>query len=268
MKRTVIFTIMVAFIVIAGKALARDLDFFYSLSIDQATVQKGYTIKTPDKILTLGILPEVLEASTTIEFKNLSTYLSGLNLEVDPEWARNLPPGQQLISDIYEFNILDKVSFNRDQPLILELAYNQEEVLANNLKKLYFWNGTKKEWQPLPSQSLNSRSYVRSLIHLPYARLAIFANSNILEVGQASWYGYRGCDCAASPDYPKDSLLRVINLANDKSVIVKVNDYGPDRSLYPERVIDLDKVAFQRLAPVRQGIIKRAKVELIKLTAN
>ncbi len=102
------------------------------------------------------------------------------------------------------------------------------------------------------------------MIHLPYSRLAIFEDSNIMEVGSASWYRYRGCDCAASPDYPKDSLLRVTNLENEKSVFVKVNDYGPDRSVHPERVIDLDSVAFRKLANLWEGIIQRVKVEEIK----
>ncbi len=73
--------------------------------------------------------------------------------------------------------------------------------------------------------------------------------------GSASWYAYKGCDCAASPDFPKGSYVKVTRL-NDpsKSVIVRINDYGPERDIFPDRVIDLDKVAFQKIAPLGAGL--------------
>lgn len=74
--------------------------------------------------------------------------------------------------------------------------------------------------------------------------------------GLASWYRYKGCDCAASPDYPKGTILKV-SRQDDSSrfVLVKVNDYGPDRSIHPERVIDLDRVAFQKIGNPRGGVM-------------
>jgi len=38
-------------------------------------------------------------------------------------------------------------------------------------------------------------------------------------------------------------------------VDVEINDYGPDRGLHPDRVIDLDKVAFQKISSLGAGII-------------
>ena len=74
--------------------------------------------------------------------------------------------------------------------------------------------------------------------------------------GVASCYAYKECDCAASPDYPKGSYL-VVSRADDpeRSVTVQVNDYGPDRSVHPDRVIDLDAVAFKQLASLGAGLI-------------
>lgn len=72
--------------------------------------------------------------------------------------------------------------------------------------------------------------------------------------GIASWYRYRGCPCAASRDYPKGTKLRVVR-ADDptRSVVVTVNDYGPE--LWTGRTIDLDLVAFQKLGSKGAGLL-------------
>jgi len=263
--RFVFLLIIFSLFFINFSAQAEENNFLYSIHIDTETIVKGYTVKTPDGFLTFGIMPEAMEAESRIEFKNLTTYFNNLKKEIStPPWMANIPEGWEMVSDIYEFNILNKNSFHDNQPIILELRYDDSiEKLANNFKKLFFWNGVAQEWQELPSQNIIDRQAVRSKIHLPYSRLAVFANSDILEVGEASWYKYKGCNCAASPDYPKNTLLKVTNLDNDKSVVVKVNDYGPDRSIFPKRAIDLDKVAFGKLASLWDGIIKRVKVEEI-----
>jgi len=82
--------------------------------------------------------------------------------------------------------------------------------------------------------------------------------------GSASWYAYKGCDCAASPDFPKGSYVKVTRLSDPtKSVIVRINDYGPERDIFPDRVIDLDKVAFQKIAPLGAGLTN-VKVEPVE----
>src|SRR3989344_5180272 len=58
--------------------------------------------------------------------------------------------------------------------------------------------------------------------------------------GRASWYAYRGCMCAAHPFYPFGRFVRVTATATGKSIIVRINDRGPDQSIHPDRVIDLD----------------------------
>ena len=70
--------------------------------------------------------------------------------------------------------------------------------------------------------------------------------------GAASWYRYRGGDFAASTIFPRGTFLRITNLLNGRTVIVRVNDYGPTA---PGRVIDLDAVAFGKLAPLSVGLI-------------
>jgi rare lipoprotein A len=101
-------------------------------------------------------------------------------------------------------------------------------------------------------------------------------------IGTASWYSVESCRqegtsgimangevfddtklICASWDYPFRTKLKVINLANGKSVIVEVKDRGPAKKLYKKgRIIDLSKRAFSEIADLKQGII-RVKIEKI-----
>lgn len=83
------------------------------------------------------------------------------------------------------------------------------------------------------------------------------------EYGRASWYAFRGCMCAAHPYYPDGSLLRVTRTDTNRSIIVTVNDWGPDQSVHPERIVDLDSAAFRQLAPLGAGTIA-VKVEKLQ----
>jgi len=70
--------------------------------------------------------------------------------------------------------------------------------------------------------------------------------------GQGTWYAFKGGLFAASLSIPIGHYARVTNLANGKSVIVQINDRGP----YGKgRIIDLDKVAFVKIASLGAGVI-------------
>ena len=79
--------------------------------------------------------------------------------------------------------------------------------------------------------------------------------------GRASWYAYTGKMAAASTTFPKGTWLRVTAVNSGKQVFVQVNDYGPDPGT--GKILDLDKVAFKKLAPLGTGVIE-VKVEEIK----
>jgi rare lipoprotein A len=93
------------------------------------------------------------------------------------------------------------------------------------------------------------------------------------QVGYASWYGrkYHGnrtssgetydmyAMTAAHPVLPLPSYVRVRNLDNGKSIVVKVNDRGP---FLRDRVIDLSYMAARKLDVVRTGT---ARVEVTTL---
>jgi uncharacterized protein YabE (DUF348 family) len=69
--------------------------------------------------------------------------------------------------------------------------------------------------------------------------------------GLASWYAHTGTMSAANPWLPMGSYVKVTNKDNGKSVIVKINDRGPFGA---NRIIDLDKVAFEKIASLGQGV--------------
>ncbi len=77
--------------------------------------------------------------------------------------------------------------------------------------------------------------------------------------GVSSWYAYTGTMAAANPWLPMGSYVKVTNKDNSKSVIVKINDRGPFGN---GRIIDLDKVAFEKIASLGQGTAS-IKMEVI-----
>lgn len=80
-----------------------------------------------------------------------------------------------------------------------------------------------------------------------------------VQTGAATWYSFGDDLTCASLDFPIGKYLRVTNRANGKSVIVQVNDSGPYGK---DRIIDLNKKAFQRIGDIGIGVIN-VKVEEI-----
>ncbi|MFQ2588427.1 septal ring lytic transglycosylase RlpA family protein [Aeromonas caviae] len=69
----------------------------------------------------------------------------------------------------------------------------------------------------------------------------------------------RHANTAAHMELPFGALVRVTNLANDKSVVVRVNDRGN----FPRgRIIDLSKAAFSAIGNPRSGLIK-VRIEVL-----
>lgn len=64
---------------------------------------------------------------------------------------------------------------------------------------------------------------------------------------------------AAHPTLPFNSLVRVLNPANGRSVVVRINDRGPFK---PGRIIDLAEAAADQIG-MRQAGIARVKLEVL-----
>jgi rare lipoprotein A len=65
---------------------------------------------------------------------------------------------------------------------------------------------------------------------------------------------------AAHPSFPFNTVVNVINLSNDKSVQVRINDRMPN---FKGRIIDLSLAAARKIGMVNTGI-QEVKVEVIK----
>jgi rare lipoprotein A len=102
------------------------------------------------------------------------------------------------------------------------------------------------------------------------------STGNFKERGIASWYGkkFNGqrtssgetydmyAMTAAHPTLPIPSYARVTNTANQKSVIVRINDRGP---FINDRIVDLSYTAAHKLGIIGNG---SAEVEIESLAAN
>lgn len=76
-------------------------------------------------------------------------------------------------------------------------------------------------------------------------------------------YSHNKYTCAHKT-LPFGTKLRVTNIANNKSVIVTVNDRGP---FVQSRVVDLSKSAAKEINMISQGIAK-VQVEIIDANGN
>lgn len=101
-------------------------------------------------------------------------------------------------------------------------------------------------------------------------------NSEVVNVmyGKASYYGdeFNGNKTssgeifnnkkftAAHKTLPLGTFVKVTNLLNGKSVIVKINDRGPH---IEGRVIDLSRAAAEELDMIREGVVD-VKLEVLK----
>jgi rare lipoprotein A len=92
------------------------------------------------------------------------------------------------------------------------------------------------------------------------------------ESGKASFYSgykhtangerfYSSSLTAAHKSLPFNTIVKVENVVNGKSVIVRVNNSGP---FVKGRIIDLTPTAFKEIASLKQGVVK-VKLEIIKL---
>jgi rare lipoprotein A len=98
------------------------------------------------------------------------------------------------------------------------------------------------------------------------------------EVGIASYYGseFHGRSTAtgerfnmwamtaAHKSLPYDARVRVTNLENNQSVVVRINDHGPFK---PGRIIDLSKGAAARIGMIAKGTTK-VRLEVIDIDAR
>jgi len=127
------------------------------------------------------------------------------------------------------------------------------------------------------SGGMFSHSQLYARIQPPVAEFPLQMRS--IQFGKASWYSRQSPGInkrtanneifndqaltAAMWNVPFQQLIKVTNLDNGKSVIVRVNDRGPHRRFVRRgRVIDLSRQAFVQIASPRKGLIN-VQLELL-----
>jgi len=94
-----------------------------------------------------------------------------------------------------------------------------------------------------------------------------------VEHGKATWYGgrFHGRKTASGERFDKNdftcahkklpfgTIVRVVNLETDRSVLVRVNDRGP----YGKgRIVDVSEAAAKKLGMIHRGVVK-ARLEVM-----
>ena len=111
---------------------------------------------------------------------------------------------------------------------------------------------------------------------VPSVESASSPTSSYQAVGIASWYGgkFHGRKTASGERFNQNALtcahrtlpfgtaLKVTNLANGKSIVVRVNDRGP---VSKKRLIDLSKAAAKALDFLKSGL---AKVDIEQVSSK
>jgi rare lipoprotein A len=121
--------------------------------------------------------------------------------------------------------------------------------------------------------ALSVRSEARpptSFRSVPFPAIVPLARA---EVGLASWYGQESQGVTASGEVydktkltaahrtlPLGSTIKVTNLKNNRSIVLRVNDRGPN---VIGRLIDVSKAAAERLGFIRSGKVP-VKVTLVR----
>jgi len=105
------------------------------------------------------------------------------------------------------------------------------------------------------------------------AAQAVVGGQSAAEAGRLAWYGnkFAGRRTASGERFDPNALtmahktlpfgtrVKVTNLDNERSVVVRVNDRGPTQ---PDRVGDVSHAAAKRLGMLRAGVVD-ARLEVV-----
>lgn len=127
------------------------------------------------------------------------------------------------------------------------------------------YNTSYPKLHPIPNANENGTRYkIGNPYYIKGRRYIPHENYTYSEKGSASWYGpnFHGKKTAnggvfdmyrytaAHRTLPLPSLVRVTNLENGKTIVVKINDRGP---FAKDRIIDLSKATAEYLGVIRNG---------------
>jgi len=161
--------------------------------------------------------------------------------------------------EIKEEKVLKDIDFKKTSEEDDKLSWQTTKIKQKGIKgkeeityKVISHNG----------KEISRKILERSVVQEPTTEITVqgtYVKLGKASTGAATWYAFRGGLFAANPWLPIGSFVKVTNTDNGKSVIVKINDRGP---FGKGRILDLDKVAFQKIGDLGAGVIN-VKMEVI-----
>lgn len=207
------------------------------------------TFTSADKQVVLTFAAGTSTADSYVKFMN---YLAPADIATKYPYTDIVPA-----SELYYLELSPQEVDYSSRPKV-SIKFQSE----NKLKSAYYWNDDQQQFIKLNSTRDTKKNILT--FEVPAVKDLTFAVfEEPVQVGTASWYvhpRYKKELMAASTDFSFGSQVKVTNLANNKSVIVTIKDYGPVKSIHPDRVIDLGKEAFKKIASTGAGVIN-VKVE-------
>ncbi|MDP1884065.1 MAG: G5 domain-containing protein [Candidatus Moranbacteria bacterium] len=246
--------------------------------------------------LRLGEYDEIIPSEDALIYPGMQITINRaieVSIEVDGKTLKNHSTAKTIGNILAENNIvlgrLDKVSPSitfgpqSDEPIIVTRIDIEEKTIAEDIEfKTVTNTDSKLGWREEKITQKGEKGIKEIKYRITYknnqeiSRVVLEKNitkdpvtqittqGTHMELGktakgQATWYAFKGGMFAASTTIPKGAYAKVTNTANGKSIVVQINDYGPQGK---GRIIDLDKVAFAKIASLGAGVIG-VKVERI-----
>lgn len=127
---------------------------------------------------------------------------------------------------------------------------------------IFYWEGEQGIWIKLDSQLESDAQSLSALVHQPYLVFGAFNDLSETRKGIASWYHHPKTPGGSATNlYPLGTKLKITNTENNKSITVRVTSTWTQTN--KNRVIDIEKASFKKIARTQDGLIK-VKIEKLK----
>lgn len=175
----------------------------------------------------------------------------------------------QLTNTYFKYHTTKGPSIASDEATVEKVKLAEVKSSSNNKSKTEAKKEAKKQAEKKVKKQENkyipSKSYY--VKGKKYKTLNSKQAKNITQVGLASWYGpgFHGKKTANGEIYNQNALtaahktlplstkIKVTNLENNKSIVLRVNDRGP---YHGNRILDLSKEAARMLGVLEKGTAK------------
>lgn len=200
--------------------------------IENYTLAKNIPAILAENNITLGRLDKITPGKNSLAENNMEIIITRVNVE--------------------EKIIPEEIDFKTETKLDAKIGWREKIIQTKGEKGVreVKYKITYKDGKETSRVALE-----KNIIKEPTTEIitqGTFVKTGKAQTGQGTWYSYQGGLYAASTTLPQGAYAKVTNTANGKSVIVQINDYGPQGK---GRIIDLDKVAFAKIAPLGAGVI-------------